>query len=175
MSLSKNKEFCFSPGCKDRKRELQLTCEDCKLAKYCSSECQSSHFDDHMQLCAPAKSMREKAVKEGELLKAKGFNIYETKGYTWYQWAELNGKHEELVEQFVQNKAKYCMNLVKISQDSYQGLEVVLDEILELMKIAQPHFLYLRYVFKFKITVKNKLTYQNSLKYGFCNKVISER
>ena len=52
MSLSKNKEFCFSPGCKDRKRELQLTCEDCKLAKYCSSECQSSHFDDHIQLCA---------------------------------------------------------------------------------------------------------------------------
>ena len=175
MVLSKNKELCFWPGCKNRNRELKLTCEDCKLAKYCSSDCQSSHFVDHMQLCAPAKSMREKAMKEGELLKAKGFNIYETKGYTWYQWAELNGKHEELVEQFVQNKAKYCMNLVKISQDSYQGLEVVLDEFLELMKIAQPHFLYLRYVFKFKITVKNKLTYQNSLKYGFCNKVISER
>ena len=128
-----------------------------------------------MQLCSPAKSMREKAVKEGELLKAKGFNVYETQGYTWYQWAELNGKHEELVEQFVQNKAKYCMNLVKISQDSYQGLEVVLDEILELMKIAQPHFLYLRYVFNFKLTVKNKLTCQNSFKYGFCNKIISER
>ena len=161
MSLSKKKKFCFSPGCKDRNRELKLTCEDCKLAKYCSIECQSSHFDDHMQLCAPAKSMHEKAMKEGELLKAKGFNIYETQGYDWSQWAKLNGKHEELVEQFVENNAKSCMNLVKISQDSYQGLEVVLDEILELMKIAQPHFLYLRYVFNFKLTDKNKLTYQN--------------
>ena len=102
MSLSKNKEFCFSPGCKDRKRELKLTCEDCKLAKYCSSECQSSHFVDHMQLCAPAKSMREKAMKEGEHLKARGFNNYETEGNNWYQCAKLNGEHEELVEQFVQ-------------------------------------------------------------------------
>ena len=64
MSLSKNKEFCFWPGCKDRKRELKLTCEDCKLAKYCSSECQSSHFVDHRKFCAPAKSVREKATYE---------------------------------------------------------------------------------------------------------------
>ena len=99
-----------------------------------------------------------KAMNEGELLKAKGFNIFETQGYDWFQWAKLNGEHEELVEQFVQNKAKSCMNLVKISQDSYQGLEVALDEILELMKIAQPHFLYLRYVFDFKLADKNKLT-----------------
>ena len=151
MVLSKNKEFCFAPGCKDRKRELQLTCEDCKIAKYCSSGCQYSHFDDHMQFCAPAKSMREKAMKEEELLKAKGFNIYETQGYDWYQWAKLNGEHEELVKEFVQNKAKYCMHLVTISQDSYQELKIVLDEILELMKIAQPHFLYLRYVFNFQL------------------------
>ena len=102
--------------------------------------------------------MREKAMKEGELLKAKGFNIYENQGYDWYQWAKLHGEHEELVEQFFQNKAKSCMNLVKISQDSYQGIEVVLDEILELMKIAQPLFLYLRYVFDFKHTDKNKPT-----------------
>ena len=69
MSLSKNKEFCFSPGCKHRNRELKLTCEDCKLAKYCTIECQDSHFVDHMQFCAPAKSMRETAMKEEELLK----------------------------------------------------------------------------------------------------------
>ena len=161
MVLSKNKEFCFWSSCKDRKCELKLTCEDCKIAKYCSSECQSSHFDNHMQLCAPAKSIREKAMKEEELLKATGFNIYETKGYDWFQWAKLNGEQEQLVEQFVQNKAKSCMNLVKISQDSYQGLEVALDEILELMKIAQPHFLYLRYVFDFEFADKNMLTYQN--------------
>ena len=159
MVLSKNKEFCFSPGCKNQNRELKLTCEDCKLAKYCSSECQSSHYDDHLQLCAPAKSMREKAMKEEELLKAKGFKIFETQDYNWSQWDEHDGEHEELVAEFVQNKAKSCMNLVKISQDSYQGLQVVLDEILELMKIAQPNFLYLRYVFNFKLTDKNKLTY----------------
>ena len=143
MSLSKNKQFCFS--CKDWKCELVKTCKDCKLAKYCSVKCQDSHFVDHMQLCAPAKLLREKAINEGEILKARGFNIYETHGHDWYQWAKLYGEHEELVEQFVQNKTKSCMNLVKISQDSYQGLKVVLDEILELMKISQPHFLYLRY------------------------------
>ena len=85
-------------------------------------------------------------------LKANGFNIYETQGYDWYQWAKLYGEHEELVKEFVQNKAKYCMHLVTISQDSYQELKIVLDEILELMKIAQPHFLYLRYVFNFQLT-----------------------
>ena len=85
--------------------------------------------------------MREKARNEGELLKAKGFNIFETQGYDWYQWAKLYGEHEELVKQFALNKAKSCMHLVTISQNSYQGLKVVLDEILELMKIAQPHFL----------------------------------
>ena len=144
MSLSKNKQFCFS--CKDWNREQPLlTCGDCKLAKYCNIKCQRSHFVDHMQFCAPAKSMREKARNEGELLKAKGFNIFETQGYDWYQWAKLYGEHEELVKQFVLNKAKSCMHLVTISQHSYQGLKVVLDEILELMKIAQPHFLYLRY------------------------------
>ena len=144
MSLSKNKQFCFS--CKDWNREQPLlTCGDCKLAKYCNIKCQRKHFVDHMQFCAPAKSMREKARNEGELLKAKGFNIFETQGYDWYQWAKLYGEHEELVKQFALNKAKSCMHLVTISQNSYQGLKVVLDEILELMKIAQPHFLYLRY------------------------------
>ena len=85
-------------------------------------------------------------------LKAKGFNIYETQGYDWYQWAKLNREHEELVKQFVQNKANSCMNLVTISRESYQELKIVLDEILELMKIAQPHFLYLRYEFNFQLT-----------------------
>ena len=46
--------------------------------------------------------MREKAINEGELLKANGFNIYETQGYDWYQWAKLYEEHEELVKQFVQ-------------------------------------------------------------------------
>ena len=67
MSLSKKKQFCFN--CKDWKCELVKTCEDCNLAKYCSLECQNSHFVDHMQFCAPAKSMREKASNEEELLK----------------------------------------------------------------------------------------------------------
>ena len=92
MSLSKNKEFCFCPGCKDQNRE------DCKLAKYCRSECQSSHFVDHMQFCA---------MNEGELLKAKGFKIYD-----WFQWAKLYEEQKELVTQFCLNMDKSIMNLI---------------------------------------------------------------
>ena len=80
MSLSKNKEFCFCPGCKDQNRELKLTCEDCKLAKYCSSECQSIYFVDHMKgiscnfVLQQSQCVKRLHMNEGELLKAKGFN-----------------------------------------------------------------------------------------------------
>ena len=112
MGLSKNKEFFFCPGCKDQNREheLKFTCEDCKLAKYCSSECQSSHFVDHRQFCAPAKSIRKKAMNEGEILKAKGFKIYD-----WSQWAKLYEEHKELVTQFCLKMDKSIMNLIATS------------------------------------------------------------
>ena len=45
-----------------------------------------------------------KAKNEEDLLKAKGFNIHETQGYDWYQWAKLSEDHDELLTQFVVNK-----------------------------------------------------------------------
>ena len=100
-------------------------------------------------------------------LEDKGFNIYQSQEYeinydkissNYYRhfrktptWTELLSdrlNHSEMLFKYGQLKIQsyMCLSSVAIMKESYGLLQDLLDKVLELMKVAQPQFLHLRYM-----------------------------